>query len=64
MLTATFLTALAALATAVLTYIQLRHFRFAHSVDLLFQLEDRFETPIIRDAKEVGSDSPQKQCRL
>jgi hypothetical protein len=55
MLTATFLTALAALATAVLTYIQLRQFRFAHSVDLLFQLEDRFETPIIRGARKSAA---------
>jgi len=36
----------------VLTYFQLRQFRFAHSVDLVFDLEHRFDAPeMINDRK-------------
>ncbi|MGA9060681.1 MAG: hypothetical protein WB341_03345 [Terracidiphilus sp.] len=43
------------LVALILTYFQLKQFRFAHGVDLISGLEDRFETPEMMDVRKSAA---------
>ena len=44
--------AVASLVALILTSFQLKQFRFAHGVDLIFELEDRFDAPEMMKARK------------
>ncbi|HEY3136042.1 MAG TPA: hypothetical protein VGL29_08440 [Blastocatellia bacterium] len=50
-------TALAALVVAVVTYLQLKHARFALGVDLLLKLEAQFDQPHMKVARSRAAKS-------
>jgi hypothetical protein len=47
--------ALSAAVAACVAAFQLRQFRFAHGVDLIFSLEDRFDAPDLVNARRVAA---------
>jgi hypothetical protein len=52
---ATAIAALASLVALGFTYFQLRHFRFAHGVDLIFDLDRQFQTPDLLKARRLSA---------
>lgn len=56
--------AVASLIALILTYFQLKQFRFAHGVDLIFELEDRFDAPEMMKARKVVAKALQKRTSV
>jgi hypothetical protein len=46
---------IAALVALILTYFQLKQFRFAHGVDLIFDLDRQFQTPDLLNARRLSA---------
>jgi hypothetical protein len=47
--------AIAALVALILTLFQLKQFRFAHGVDLIFDLDRQFQTPDLLNARRLSA---------
>jgi hypothetical protein len=51
--------AIASLVALILTYFQLKQFRFAHGVDLIFDLDHQFQAPELLNARRLSATALQ-----